>query len=459
LGLILKEIEVDLCGKNINHYKNLGYNLPYKKGKWGITIPHGSTLIVKIEDLMDGSKVKVDVECDGCGKELNIYWQDYRNHSKEDGKYFCVKCAINLYGMKSTSKTKLQNGKSFEQWCKEHEREDILARWDFELNDCSPSEISYATNKKYYFKCPKGIHKSELKNIYSFISGNEGSIDCKACNSFAQWGINNLGNDFLEKYWDYEKNTVDPWVIASQYNKKVYIKCQQKDYHGSYDVKPNSFVGSNARCPFCNKNSGKVHPKDSLGQLLEDRNLLYLWSDKNKKSPYEYTPMSSRHEVYWKCPDKKHEDYPRLISSSNFCNFRCPDCNFSFGEDRINQCLIDNNWIRISQKDYDILVNKNDNNYYIPQKTFNGLTGIGGKLLSYDFYFPQYKILCEYQGQFHDGSGNDYMKLNLKTQQEHDRRKREYAQKHNIKLLEIWYWDFDNIETILNEYLHINNTK
>lgn len=29
--------------------------------------------------------------------------------------------------------------------------------------------------------------------------------------------------------------------------------------------------------------------------------------------------------------------------------------------------------------------------------------------------------------------------------------KRQYAKAHNIKLLEIWYWDFDNIEEILNK--------
>ena len=36
-------------------------------------------------------------------------------------------------------------------------------------------------------------------------------------------------------------------------------------------------------------------------------------------------------------------------------------------------------------------------------------------------------------------------------QQEHDRRKKEYAQKNNIKFLEIWYWDIDKIEEILNK--------
>ena len=45
----------------------------------------------------------------------------------------------------------------------------------------------------------------------------------KKCNSFAYWGIDNICDDFLEKYWDYERNTVDPWNVAYGSNKKVWI--------------------------------------------------------------------------------------------------------------------------------------------------------------------------------------------------------------------------------------------
>lgn len=69
--------------------------------------------------------------------------------------------------------------------------------------------------------------------------------------------------------------------------------------------------------------------------------------------------------------------------------------------------------------------------------------------LSYDFWLINYNILIEYQGQFHDGGAGEYTKINLKKQQEHDRRKKEYAKNNNIELLEIWYWDFDKIEEIL----------
>ena len=44
-------------------------------------------------------------------------------------------------------------------------------------------------------------------------------------------------------------------------------------------------------------------------------------------------------------------------------------------------------------------------------------------------------------------------KEDFNKQQEHDRRKKEYAKYNNIKLLEIWYWDFDNIEEILHKQI------
>jgi hypothetical protein len=66
-----------------------------------------------------------------------------------------------------------------------------------------------------------------------------------------------------------------------------------------------------------------VSKLDSLGTLYSQ--VLDIWSDKNKKSPYEYSPKSGI-KVYWKCSDNIHEDYERKIQSSVVYNFRCPEC-------------------------------------------------------------------------------------------------------------------------------------
>ena len=62
--------------------------------------------------------------------------------------------------------------------------------------------------------------------------------------------------------------------------------------------------------------------------------------------------------------------------------------------------------------------------------------------------------MIEYQGQQHYYPVNIYGgEEKFEIQQEHDRRKREYAKSNGYNLLEIPYYDYDNIEEILNKAL------
>lgn len=125
----------------------------------------------------------------------------------------------------------------------------------------------------------------------------------------------------------------------------------------------------------------------------------------------------------------------------------CPICSMSQGERKIYTFLSDNNI------------------EFEPQKVFDDLFGINNGLLSYDFYLEKYNLLIEYQGQQHEKPVvlpfAKYKKITpeeqFKIQQEHDKRKREYAKSHNIELMEIWYWDKDKINEILSNKLNINN--
>ena len=126
----------------------------------------------------------------------------------------------------------------------------------------------------------------------------------------------------------------------------------------------------------------------------------------------------------------------------------CPKCqSYSKGEDRIQE------YLELNHVQYRI------------HKTYPDLLGIGGKRLSFDFYLPDYNLLIEYQGQQHENPttfGNmsiEEASKQFEIQQEHDRRKRNYAQNHEIKLLEIWYCNYNNISQILDEKLNINSTK
>ena len=118
-------------------------------------------------------------------------------------------------------------------------------------------------------------------------------------------------------------------------------------------------------------------------------------------------------------------------------NCKCPQCNFSHGEAKIKDYLLDN---QIE---------------YVGQKKFDDLRGVHNGLLSYDFYLPNYNILIEYQGEQHDKPIKYFGNNKYETQQEHDKRKRDYAEKNGYKLLEIWYYDYNNIEEILNKELEV----
>lgn len=362
--IIDKNVLVRLCSKNMEHYKCLGYDIPKSTDARGrTTTTEGTSILVNILDLPKNSMVRIHVKCDGCGKTINeerggINYKTYNECAKENGKYYCKSCANKLYGRKNSIKTKIKNGKSFKQWCVENDRQDILDRWDYELNECNPSEFTYSSGLECWFKCPKGIHKSELKVIRRFSNGNNKSTECKVCNSV-----------------------------------------------------------------------GFVYPES-----------FKYWSDKNTKTPYEYS-YGSNYSVWWKCPDNIHNEFFRSIYASKFLSFKCPECQNSNGEYSISNYLVKNN------------IN------YENKKIYPNLIGINNGLLSYDFYLPDYNVLIEYQGEQHerpvdfDGKGKKYIERQFKKQQEHDRRKRQYAKDNGIKLLEIWYYDFENIEKILESIL------
>ena len=119
-------------------------------------------------------------------------------------------------------------------------------------------------------------------------------------------GIDTICDDFLEKYWDYDKNTCDPFELAmTNQSEKIWIKCQDVEYHGSYETKAGYLTATrdSITCPYCYNT--RVHKLDSLGYLYPE--VLPLWSDKNKRSPYEYKPKSGQ-KVWFKCNCGKHSD-------------------------------------------------------------------------------------------------------------------------------------------------------
>ena len=90
---------------------------------------------------------------------------------------------------------------------------------------------------------------------------------------------------------------------------------------------------------------------------------------------------------------------------------------------------------------------------------------IGQRKYRYDFYLPGYNLVIEYDGEQHympvNFGENDIVRMEakLKITQEHDKIKNEYCEKHNINLLRIPYWEKQNIESIIDNYLQRLNER
>jgi len=216
-------------------------------------------------------------------------------------------------------------------------------------------------------------------------------------------------------------------------DKYLRWKCLKEDCREEFDATWNNII-NNKGCPYCSGH--KVGLSNCLAtknpELIKEWNLIRNGS----LTPFDVTWCSGK-EVWWKCKKCNHEWKARISNRTSTNKTGCPECKEPKGE---KEC----------KRVFDL-----KNVYYIPQKEFDGLIGLRGGLLSYDFYLPKYNLLIEYQGEYHEFQQSHVSENKFKTQQEHDRRKREYAKDNNIKLLEIWYWDIDKIEKILEKELFI----
>ena len=99
--LITKEVEVKPSGKMIKYYRDKGYDARYRK-----------PLIVKIEDLSNGSGEYVDVLCDYCHQNIiSIMYKDYIRRVEKYKTCACIECKpikvkennLLKYGVSNTS--------------------------------------------------------------------------------------------------------------------------------------------------------------------------------------------------------------------------------------------------------------------------------------------------------------------------------------------------------------------
>jgi len=381
-----------------------------------------------------------------------------------------------------------KNGNKTKLILKDHENYYYLARYNHLKEGHKPNRFSSSNpytlqniklwcklERKSFTLLSREYHNnSELLQWQCLVEGCEeifencwGNIyfgqGCGYC-SGKQVGISNCLatlNPELAKEWHPTLNgDLTPYNITVNSNKDIWWQCKDTPKH-VWSIKISSRNGMKTGCPYCSHSL----PSEDYNLLVDNPKLCEEWNyEKNDKRPDEYLPGHDK-KVWWKCKECNHE-WEAVVYSRNKKEGRgngCPECNKSKGEKECKRVFIENGFVEINmnQDNFNNSIDKDICTYFIPQKTFEELVGMGGGLLSYDFYLPKYNLLVEYQGEYHDqvilnykNEPRELAEARLIKQKEHDKRKKEYTEQNEYNFLEIWYWDYDSIEIILNEYIN-----
>ncbi len=307
---------------------------------------------------------------------------------------------------------------------------------------------NYLTNEEYIIKANKkhNYYYSYGETIYKG-SQNKIIITCHIHGNFIQQATNHLHGQGCSKCGIIKRNnslrsSLKNFISKANkihnkkydYSKSIYINnstnliiiCSE---HGSFEQTPRNHLRG-TKCPKC-----ALFERVDKRTLSQDEFILRSNNVHNNK--YDYSKVkyvNAKTKVTIICPE--HGDYDQE-AFSHLSGCGCPICNTSKGE------LSVLNWLQDNKIQYEY------------QKIFNGLIGLGGGNLIFDFYLEKLNLCIEYDGIQHYTfiEGLHITKNNFKKQQIHDKCKNEYCKENNIKLLRIRY--DEDVNVVLSKYFYL----
>lgn len=304
-------------------------------------------------------------------------------------------------------------------WCELENKSFILVGGHFSHNE-----------PKLIFKCSKC--QEEFDMSWNNISSGK---KCPYCRGLRVSNKNSLFKNYPEICldWDYNKNLRPPTSYTYGSSKKVYWECHICNSKWEARISNRTFL--NRGCPNCSNQKARGRPsarKKSHAFFIEEVHSLV-------KEEYSVLGEYDGTDKYILMKHNVCENEWMVKPQSFLRGTRCPRCDFSKGESKIEMLL----------KYFDAK--------FFPQIRFRECRD--KYPLPFDFYLPDYNLIIEYDGKQHfepvdfSGQGISWSKRELKEIKKKDKIKTKYCKDNNINLLRIPYWEFDNIEEILEQTL------
>lgn len=178
MAILETEVLVLVVGGTVKHYEDKGYEIPRKRGYGNkLVLNTEIPILVKVEDLKEGSGESVTKVCDedDCGKHIpNQRYRDVLKYRGCDGRDRCNECAHVLVG--ANRKNNMGYEKSLEYWAKANDKEYLLMEFSTK-NTKLPSQVSRATGDEYWWDCPDCDSEYEM----SLNARTSNGTDCPYC--------------------------------------------------------------------------------------------------------------------------------------------------------------------------------------------------------------------------------------------------------------------------------------
>ena len=347
--------------------------------------------------------------------------EQVNNKSRRYIYYICNKHS--KFGEQKLTVEKFASNKKKCQYCNHSKLKEIFAEEVASITPTIQVLDEYSTwNTPVLCKCLKCGHEWKGRVTVLLYGG-----DCPKCARKKANAAERLSMVEVEKRI---KNAFPNAMIIGEY-KGVHslLRCKCLIHKCEWESTPAHLFKGEAGCPECKKE--KMRDIFALGQ--EEFETIAKEKNPNIIIKGKYVNRDTNLKCF--CLVHKNTFYANPRSLMYKSGNVCPLCFQSMGEQRLIS-LLKNNGYKVSlQYKFDDCVYK--------------------KPLRFDAYDCEHKIAYEYQGEQHyrpiNFNGYDVKKSEeeFELNQIRDQIKRDYCKKNNIHLIEIPYWEYDNMEEIL----------
>lgn len=320
---------------------------------------------------------------------------------------------------------------------------------------CKAEKIHLLKNKgtKQFIADARNVHGDEYdySKVKYIDSKTNVEIICKKHGSFMQTPNSHLRGcgcpkcadertgdrcrmiveDFLSRAKEVHGNKYDYSLVTKETfvdsHTDIEIICKK---HGVFKQSPNQHLGGSG-CYWCGKESMAQKQALTRDEVVNRCNKIF----DNKYDYSQFTAYNSRKDIITVvCPI--HGGWEVSVGNHLYRQSGCPYCKRSLGEEKVAKYLQKHSIDYVEQ-------------YRIPNESLF----CDNTIMMLDFFLPKHNIAIEYNGVQHYKEIPMFTERTLEQQQERDNAVRLYCKEHGIKLIEIPYTEYDNIEKILNKEL------